>query len=53
MNAEFEVGDHALQSLSGIVEAMDAAGVERRCHLETCFSPWQPDDDRKRALTGD
>jgi len=53
MNTEFEVGDHALHPLSGIVEAMYAAGVERHCHAETGIEPWQRDDDRERALPGD
>lgn len=53
MSREFEVGDHALQSLSGIVEAMYAAGVERHCHAEAPPDRWQRDDDRERALPGD
>ena len=53
MNTEFEVGDHALHPLSGIVEAMVAAGVERHCHAEACFEPWQRDDDRERPLPRD
>lgn len=53
MSIEFEVGDHALQPLSGIVEAMVAAGVERHCHAEADLDRWQRDDDRERALPND
>jgi len=53
MAAQFELGDHALHPLSGIVEAMYAAGVERHCHGETCVERWQRDDDRERPLPGD
>lgn len=50
MSIEFEVGDHALQPLSGIVEAMYAAGIERHCPVEAGPDRWQRDDDRERAL---
>ena len=53
MNSEFEVGDHALHPLSGIVEAIHAAGVERRCQAEACPERWQRDDDSERPLPGD
>lgn len=49
MSHEFEFCDHALQPLSGLVEAMCAAGIDRRCP-ETPTRAWERDDDRERAL---
>jgi hypothetical protein len=43
-----EFGDHALQPLSGIVEAMDAAGMDSRCKSST-MDPWERDESRENA----
>ena len=50
MEFQFEFGDHALQPLSGIAEAMDAAGVDGQC-TSRAVDPWQPDDDCERAFS--
>lgn len=47
MEHQFEFADHALQPLSGIVEAMDAAGMDSRCECRA-IDPWQHDEDYER-----
>lgn len=47
---QFEFGDHALQPLSGIAEAMNAAGVDGQCE-SGAIDPWQHDEDYERAFS--